>query len=107
MISAIEAATRSIDILFKAADRGDIVMVKEVLDTGADIDAIDDATGLSALHFAIGRNHFELTKLLLDRGATFRPDRRGRWPSTIAELCEVDEELLDLVVEAEAKFDAV
>jgi hypothetical protein len=68
------------------------------------INDIEAGTGLSPLHIAIGRNHLQLVKFLLDQGAIVRPDRQGRWPSTIAELCEVDGEICDLVVDAETRL---
>ena len=67
------------------------------------ISEIDPMTGLTALHIAIGRNDLSLTKLLVEAGAAFSPDKQGRWPSTIAALMEVDDELLDYVAEMEER----
>jgi ankyrin repeat protein len=93
------------DKFFAAADHGDIEGVKAALEAGQDIEAVHELTGLSAIHFAIGRNLYELTKFLVAQGATIKPDRDGRWPSTIAELCEVDIRLLDFVVDEESKVE--
>lgn len=86
---------------------GKVVSVSKCLQSGADINAFDDTTGLSALHIAIGRNHLELVQFLLDRGASVAPDRHGRWPSTIAELCEVDGQICDLIADAEGRTKGV
>jgi ankyrin repeat protein len=64
---------------------------------------VDPVTGLTALHIAIGRNDLSLTKLLVQAGAAFCPDKQGRMPSTIAALMEVNDELLDYVAEMEER----
>jgi ankyrin repeat protein len=88
--------------LIESAFFGDLGAAKQSLTQGADINAVDPDTGLSPLHIAIGRNHLELVNMLLDKGAVVGPDRQGRWPSTIAELCEASEEICDRIVDAEA-----
>jgi len=65
------------------------------------IDVIDETTGLTALHIAIGRNHLDLTRFLLEKGARIVPDRNGRWPTLIAAECNASDELYDLVADAE------
>jgi ankyrin repeat protein len=85
---------------------GHIEMVKRYLDEGVPLDAVDQATGMTALHLAVGCNHLELTRLLVEHGASFVPDKQGRMPTTIAAECEVSEELCDFIVEAEAAAEA-
>lgn len=63
----------------------------------------DRITGMTALHVAVGRNNLAMTKMLVEAGAKFIPDAQGRMPSVIAAEMEVDEELQDYIVEAEAK----
>jgi hypothetical protein len=58
---------------------------------------------MTALHLAVGRNNIRLARALVQAGAKFIPDGQGRMPSTIAAELEVDEELQDYIVEAEAK----
>ena len=54
------------------------------------------------LHIAIGLNHLSFVEFLVEFGPPpFIPDIHGRMPSTLAEICEVDDELLDFVVEHE------
>jgi hypothetical protein len=67
------------------------------------LNEVDRITGMTALHIAVGRNNLELTKALVEAGAKFIPDGQGRMPSVIAAEMEVDEELQDYIVEAEAK----
>ena len=69
------------------------------------MDTIDPATGMTALHFAIGRDRIDVVRLLISEGAGFYPDNNGRMPSTVAALCEVSEEMSDLVADAETPFD--
>jgi hypothetical protein len=71
------------------------------------VDFIDPQTGLTALHIAVGRNHIEMAKYLVEQGASFRPDAQGRTPSTIAAECEVSDEMCDFIAEAEAKAEGI
>lgn len=91
------------EMFLGSAYSGNISQISMMLDGGSSIDTIHHATGMSALHIAVGRNNLELTKLLVERGASFFADKQGRWPSSIAALCEVSEELCDYVAESEAK----
>lgn len=106
MSDLTDVATATRDLLDNSYF-GDVDSARKHLKLGADINGVEDTTGLSPLHIAIGRNHLDLVRFLLDQGATIAPDRQGRWPSTIAELCEVDEQICDLIVEAEARVGGV
>jgi ankyrin repeat protein len=93
-------------LLLQAAYDGDTDLVKELLEDGVSLEAADKTTGMRALHLAVGCNHLDLARFLVERGASFVPDKRGRMPTTIAALCEVSEELCDFIVEAEAAAEA-
>jgi uncharacterized protein len=89
--------------LIVAAYRGNLARVKDALKEGADVDFVDPATGLSALHIAVGTNDLVLCRYLIDEcGASIRPDRSGRWPTLIAAQCRVSDELGDYIAEKEA-----
>lgn len=89
--------------LLRAAYDADTKGVIAALEAGANVNAVDPATGLSALHIAVGTNNLPLTQILIeDWEAAFGPDRRGRWPTVIAATCRVDEALSDYIVEAES-----
>ncbi|WP_298936863.1 ankyrin repeat domain-containing protein [uncultured Ruegeria sp.] len=84
---------------------GDVAALDRRIADGIDINRTDEATGLSALHVAVGTNNLALTKTLVEEhGAEFFADRFGRWPSLIAIECEVSDELSDYIVSAEAQF---
>ena len=55
--------------IFKAARTGDVETVKNLLDLGADIQAVDGDTKHTLLHRAANSGKVEVVKLLLDRGA--------------------------------------
>lgn len=55
--------------IFKAARTGDVETVKNLLDLGADIQAVDGDTKHTLLHRAAKSGKVEVVKLLLDRGA--------------------------------------
>ena len=89
--------------LLKAAYDADFDGAIAALESGADIDFVDPSTGLAALHIAAGTNQLALVRALIEEwGATIGPDGRGRWPSVIAARSRVDDDLCDLIVEAEA-----
>ncbi|HKN20670.1 MAG TPA: hypothetical protein VJX73_04605 [Terracidiphilus sp.] len=67
------------------------------------LDQTEFSTGMAALHAAVGFNRLDMVKLLVDAGASFFPDKEGRWPSLIAVDCEADEELIDYVVQEERR----
>ncbi|MBI3833827.1 MAG: ankyrin repeat domain-containing protein [Planctomycetes bacterium] len=65
--------------LHEAATKGDIARVTKLLDSGAQVDAIDH--GKTALHVAAAAGHDEIVKLLLDRGANVNAkDSDGHTP---------------------------
>jgi hypothetical protein len=90
------------DIVDCAYD-GDVAGVEEFLRQGHSVNTRDPVTTHPLLHIAIGRNHLDLVRFLLDHGAIIETDGQGRWPSTVAEICEVDSEICDLVADAEAE----
>lgn len=92
--------------LLEGAFEGNIRKVTNALEWGAPIDTADAITGMTALHLAVGRDHLDLTRFLVERGASFVPDKQGRTPTTIAAECEVSEELCDFIAEAEAVAEA-
>lgn len=74
------------------------------LTRGVDVNAADPVMGLTALHIAVGTNNLTLTQILVeDWNAEFKADGTGRWPTLIAAEAEVDDDLSDYIVEAEAK----
>ena len=56
------------DALHATAQRGDLDGVQRLLAKGHDINAVDDL-GKTALHYAVGNEHFEVAQLLLRAGA--------------------------------------
>jgi ankyrin repeat protein len=67
-----------------------------------DVNAVNEQ-GMSPLHIAIGQNDIRWVRSLIEQGAKFFPDKEGRWPSTIAALMEVDDELQDYIADEEEK----
>ena len=47
---------------------------------------VDPATGMNALHIAVGRDNLELTRLLVEAGIEFIPDKEGRMPSSLRRI---------------------
>jgi ankyrin repeat protein len=85
-----------------ALERGDVKQFKEYVLRGMDINYVHPDTGLPMLHTAVGLNHKDIVRFLLENGAKVAPDRYGRWPSTVAALCEADGEICDMISDAEA-----
>lgn len=90
--------------LLRAAYNADTAKAIAALEDGADVNAADPVTGLTALHIAVGTNNLHLTRILAeDWEAGFKPDGRGRWPTVIAAEAQVDQVLADYIVQAEDK----
>lgn len=91
--------------LIKAAYAGDLSGVRDAVKAGADVDGVQEQTGLSALHIAVGTNNLALTRYLIEEAkARIGPDESGRLPTIIAAECGVDEILSDYLLEVEAKL---
>lgn len=71
------------------------------------INFADPTTGMNALHIAVGRNHLDMARYLIEKGIAFVPDNQGRLPTTVAAECEVSDEMCDFIAEAEAKAEGV
>lgn len=90
--------------LLRLAYAADTAGVVTALKAGADVNAIDPLTGLTALHIAVGTNNLPLTRILIeDWNARFMADAKGRWPTVIAAEARVDDALAEYIVEAEAQ----
>lgn len=91
--------------LIAAAFRGDADAVTNAIIGGADVNAIDPATGLAALHIAAGSNDlFLCQRLIEDWSAAFFPDRFGRWPSLVAIECRAGDAVCEYIIAREALF---
>lgn len=89
----------------RAAYDGDLDAVKAAITGGINVNAADPANGLTALHLAVGRDQLPLVRYLVEEAhAAFLPDRRGRFPTTVAAQCEVSDDMNDYIVEREAQY---
>lgn len=89
----------------RACYAGELEAVRSMIAGGAAIDQTDKASGLSALHIAVGTNNLALVRMLVEEHhAGFFADRSGRWPTLIAAECGVDDDLSDYILAAEARF---
>src|SRR5277367_3896990 len=80
------------EVLLHCANFGHVEVMRELLDEDlTTVDFVDDATGLTALHIAVGTDSLRTAKFLVERGASFLPDKRGRMPTTVAAECEVSD----------------
>lgn len=78
--------------LWYGAYNGDLELVREAVNDGADIESAEAGTGLTALHLAVGRSHLDIAEYLVEEaGAQVRPDGFGRWPSLIAAQCRASD----------------
>lgn len=92
--------------LLHAAYEGNLAQARAAVEDGADFEYMEPQTRLTALHIAVGRDHLELVKYLLEEvGAQLRPDGFGRWPSVIAAQCRTSDEVSDLVVGIETAIE--
>lgn len=73
---AVESGVR----LMYSANEGDVDAVKDLLDSGTDVN-FTDIDGRTALHIAACQGRPDVVELLLDRGAVVDP--KDRWGSTV------------------------
>ena len=57
------------ELLHFAADNGDLNKVKDLVESGYDVNVFDDSLSFTPLHFAVKGEHFEVVKYLLSVGA--------------------------------------
>jgi hypothetical protein len=93
--------------LLDCAYNNELKLAEALIKQHAPIDFVDWQTGLTALHIAVGRDHLQMAKYLVDSGALFLPDKQGRTPSVVAAECEVSDEMCDFIAEAEAKAEGI
>src|SRR5690242_17424716 len=60
--------------LFKAAERGNAEIAKVLLDHGADVDVKDTFYHASAMSWALDNKHYDVVRLLLEKGAAGAED---------------------------------
>ena len=86
--------------LMYAAGRGQVAVVRFLLERGADINA-EDGDGQTALMKALGYNHPTVVQLLLERGADCcKPDRLGR---TLLDHFRGNRHMVQLLEQAQAR----
>lgn len=91
--------------LISAAYAGRNRDVWAAIKEGAPVDTKEMGTGLTALHIAAGTNNLFLAVRLVEQfEASFLQDGFGRFPSTVAVECGVNEKLIDYIADAEAEY---
>ena len=70
--------------LMYMANEGDLDGIKELLDSGSDVN-FRDIDGRTALHIAACQGQTDVVELLLQRGAEVDPE--DRWGSTVKFVC--------------------
>lgn len=69
--AAVWAAVSTDEPFVQAAERGELALVKSMLEKGVDVNA-RNKYGQTALILAAARGHFDVVKLLLEKGADLR-----------------------------------
>ncbi len=88
--------------LLVGAYEADNEFALQALEQGANVNAAEPESGLTALHIAVGTNNLPLVKELVENwDAQFTRDRQGRWPSYIAADCDVSDELCEYLLDRE------
>jgi len=102
----IATANDSLDEqLMEAADRGDLVEVKSLLDKGANIDA-RDGLGRTALTEAAEQGDLEIVRLLLSKGADVKANADSGWPALTKAAARGHLELARLLLDNGVPIDA-
>ena len=87
-----------------AADNGDMGKIKELVESGYDVNAFDDGLSFTPLHYAVKGGHVEVVKYLLSVGANVNAheeEKIGETPlGEVAANCSY--EMAELLVKAGA-----
>lgn len=87
-----------------AVDNGDFYLARVFLENGANVNARDELTGMSALHLAVATNNLPMAKLLRsDWNAAIQEDNLGRTPTVLAAQDYVDQALKTYIFEKECE----
>ena len=70
--------------LFEAAYDGNTELVRHLLEQGANINAIDNEDGDTALALATYEGHFDTAKLLIDSGADVHIADKNGWTALMS-----------------------
>ena len=70
------------DPIVEAAKEGDVATVRQLIESGADVN-VAEGDGMTSLHWAAGRGYVEVTRLLLEAGADVAV---GTWIGTYTPL---------------------
>ena len=91
------------EVFLKAAERGSVGRVNELISEGVGIDA-PDGNGFTALHLAADRGHDEMVKNLILKGASVAvKDKLGNTPLHLAALRGHDKTVRELLVGGAAR----
>jgi len=96
--AAVGEGVRADELLVRAASRGDLAMVRDLLDRGA-VAAARNHYLLTALHWAVTLGHTQVVELLLERGTPINAqDAEGHTPLHMAAR-EGDAEMVMFLLE--------
>ena len=87
-----------------AADKGDLNRVKELVESGSDVNAFDEDLSLTPLHYAAKSGHVEVVRYLLSVGSNVNAHQKEKIGETplgeIAANCSY--EMAELLIKAGA-----
>ena len=92
--------------LVAAALADDLVNVKTFLAAGADVNAIDRHTDLTALWLAVSQKNPEMVSVLLDAGASLEPPTKTRRPPLVLAAGAGNLDMVEILVQAGANLEA-
>ena len=92
--------------LHAAATKGNMEICRLLLDSGAEVDAVEEPSGKRPLHAASALGKAEVAKMLVERGAdTEARDAKGRTPLLLAAIAG-DPATVKVLIDAGADLDA-
>lgn len=90
--------------LMLVAQRGDVVLVNMLLDSGADVDGANDRGG-NALMFAATQGHAEVVERLLEGGATVDAQADNGWTALMLATAKDEQAIVKRLAVAGANVD--
>lgn len=108
LVNSLFAQTEQNKIFFNACIKGDIEVIKKILENNFDID-LTDKQGITGLNFAVAYNQFNVVRFLIEKGANLNIKDKNGWSPiiTASQLLKDKTEIVKYLIQNGANINQV